>query len=176
MANYAGAEDFFRFITEEVRPAVAAIYKVDLKDQTLYGHSLGGLFTLHVLFNHPDSFRVFVASSPSIWFDDRVVLKDEAAFSQAVMAGKAAPRVLIEVGGLEEGVPKILPPGATESDICKSDARFRMISNACELADRLSRLKGAPGYEVQSHAFDGETHLTVMAASLSRALTFADKR
>src|SRR5215813_2196734 len=91
-AGSGNAEKFYKFITEELRPALAAIAPLDPADQTLYGHSLGGLFTLHVLFSHPNSFRTFVASSPSIWWDNRSVLKEEAGFVSAVSAGKYSPR------------------------------------------------------------------------------------
>ncbi len=51
------SELFYRFITEELRPAVSASYPLDAHHQTLYGHSLGGLFVLGVMFKHPDVFR-----------------------------------------------------------------------------------------------------------------------
>jgi hypothetical protein len=75
-----GSELFYRLIAEELRPAVCASYPIDAHLQTLYGHSLGGLFVLGVMFKHPESFNKYVASSPSIWWDNRSVLKDESGF------------------------------------------------------------------------------------------------
>lgn len=179
--DYGGAEPFYRFITEELRPAIAAAYKTDPNDQTLYGHSLGGLFTLDVLFHHPDAFRGFVASSPSIWYNDREVLKGEAGFRKAVESGQVAPRILIEVGGMEQSLPAVLPPGALPPGVSIAEAkasleRSRMVGNAVDLADRLSKLKGGPGYEVRSQVFEHEDHISTMAGGMSRALTFAEKR
>jgi predicted alpha/beta superfamily hydrolase len=51
--NYGGAELFRRFLVEELRPVIAGRWPVDPDDQTLYGYSLGGLFTLVVLFADP---------------------------------------------------------------------------------------------------------------------------
>ncbi len=51
---------------EELRPRIAAACKVDPADQTLMGYSLGGLFTRGVLFHHPETYRTYVAGSPSI--------------------------------------------------------------------------------------------------------------
>jgi uncharacterized protein len=171
---YGGADKFYRFITEELRPALKTIAPIDPNDQTLYGHSLGGLFTLHILFTHPDSFRTFVASSPSIWWDNRAVLKDEAAFSAAVTAGRAKPRVLILAAGYEQTVPKgTPPPGYTREAMEKLIPAARMVDNARELAQRLSALKGSAPYEVQFHLFEGESHTTVIPASVSRAIDFA---
>lgn len=174
--DYGGGELFYRFITEELRPTIAAAYKVDPKDQSLYGHSLGGLFTLGVLFHHPDAFRGFIASSPSIWYNNREVLKGEADFRKAVEAGKVAPRILIEVGGREESAPNPLPPGMSAAEVKASLESSRMVGNAVDLADRLSKIKGGQGYEVRSQVFEREDHISTMAAGMSRALTFVEKR
>ena len=45
-----GADPFAELIAQRVKPAVAALAKVDPQRQTLWGHSFGGLFALHVLF------------------------------------------------------------------------------------------------------------------------------
>jgi len=171
--DYGEAESFYRFITEEVQPTIAATNKVDLTDQTLYGHSLGGLFTLHVLFHHPNAFRGFVASAPSIWWNNRELLKGEAGFSKAVEAGQTAPRILIEVGGLEESWQKSDTIFKTDAELKAAIASTRMIGNARDLGKRLSKLKGGPGYDARFHVFEGEDHYSGMAASISRALTFA---
>jgi predicted alpha/beta superfamily hydrolase len=42
--------------------------------------SWGGLFTLGVLLNHPETFHNFVASSPSIWWNRRSVLANVPAY------------------------------------------------------------------------------------------------
>ena len=154
-----GSRDFQRFLTEELRPAIEGAFPVDPADQTLFGHSWGGLFVLDVLFNHPDAFRAFVASSPSIWWGERAVLAAEGAFAARVQAGEAEPCVLITVGSREV-----------------EPAEARMVDNARELADRLSRLDGGPGYGVHFHAFEGEDHLTALPASIGRALAFALRR
>ena len=65
--DYGGSQEFYRFVIEELRPLIASMFQVNLEDHTLYGHSLGGLFALGVLFDHPGSFRNFIASSPSIY-------------------------------------------------------------------------------------------------------------
>ncbi len=174
--DFGGSESFYRFITEEVRPTIAAAYKVNQMDQTLYGHSYGGLFTLGVLFHHPNAFRSFVISSPSIWWNDKEVLKGEAEFSKLVEAGQIAPRILIEVGSLEETLPNPLPAGLTEAEFLRDGPRARMVGNARELAERLSRLKGGPGYIVRTQVFEAESHISVMPASMSRALTFPQRQ
>ncbi len=171
---YGNAERFYRFITQELRPALATIAPTDLADQTLYGHSLGGLFTLHILFTHPEAFRNFVASSPSIWWDHRAVLKNEAAFTTAVTSGRVSPRVLILAAAYEQTVPKgPLPAPYTAESLAKAIAEARMVDNARELGQRLGALKGTARYEAGFHLFEGESHTTVVPASVSRAIDFA---
>jgi hypothetical protein len=171
--NYGGADLFRRFLVEELRPAIAARWSVNPDDQTLYGYSLGGLFTLVSLFADPGSFRNFVAGSPSIWWNDRAVLEGEADFARRVGAGEAAPRVLVTIGEFEQDAPKVPPPGMTAEAVAELVAHGRMVENALELGARLAALKGPGGYEGRFHCFEGEDHLSAMAASIGRAVDFA---
>lgn len=41
----------------------------------LVGHSFAGLFALHVLWNHPESFDTYMALDPSLWWDQGAFLK-----------------------------------------------------------------------------------------------------
>jgi uncharacterized protein len=171
--DYGGAHEFYRFLVEELRPAIAAVYPVDADNQTLYGHSLGGLFTLGVLFRHPQSFRTFAASSPSIWWNRRALLRGEAAFAARVAAREVSPRVLITVGGTEQQVPRTPVPNMTPAQAKKMLRQARMVDNARELAERLRRINGGPGYQARYFAFEDEDHMSVVPASISRTLVFA---
>jgi len=155
--TYAGADRFLKVILTEIEPRVAAATSVNPARSMLFGHSLGGLFVLHALFTHPDAFQTWLALSPSIWWDSRVVLKDEAAFAGQVAAGNVAPRIFIGVGAREQPKPD----------------DFMMVGNASALADRLSGIKGAPGYVVASRVFEGQTHLSVPFAAADALLDFA---
>lgn len=173
--RYGGADGFHRMMVEELRPAVAAMTKVDPSDQSLIGYSLGGLFALHVLFQHPDAYRTVVAGSPSIWWNEREVLKDEPAFAAAVRAGKARPRILITSDGWEQGTQGLdLPPEPEKRAMIASGiAAARMVDNARELAERLKALPGGAGYEVRYALFADETHNTGIPAAVTRGVTFA---
>ncbi|HLI67103.1 MAG TPA: alpha/beta hydrolase-fold protein [Caulobacteraceae bacterium] len=171
--DYGGAEDFYRFIVEELLPAVSAVHQIDPTDRTLFGHSLGGLFVLRTLFDHPDAFRNFVASSPSIWWNDRALLADEAAFSKQVRAKAIAPRVLITMGALEQTPPKVPPMGLTKRQMSALSRQARMVDNARELGARLGKLKGPKGSVFRYVEFADEDHMSVVAAALSRTIKFA---
>jgi predicted alpha/beta superfamily hydrolase len=171
--DYGGGPLFYRFLVEELRPAIAGAWPVNADDHTLYGHSLAGLFTLAVLFGHPRSFRSFVASSPSIWWNSRSVLNEEPGFAEEVRAGEIAPRVLISVGAREQEAPTTPLPGMSDAQMKTLIRESRMVDNARELAARLRKINGGSGYLAHFHAFEDEDHLTVLAASIGRALAFA---
>jgi predicted alpha/beta superfamily hydrolase len=171
--NFGGDAEFLSFLVDELRPLIAAQWPIDLARQTLYGFSLGGLFALNALFARPAAFSVFVGASPSIWWNERALLAGEADFARRIEAGEAAPRVLITIGGLEQSLPRSLPPGYTEESLTELMTSARMVDNARELAASLAKIAGPSGYETRFHQFDGEDHLTAMAGSIARALDFA---
>lgn len=165
--EYAGAEEFLKVIQTEIRPQVAKMAPVATGKDVLFGHSLGGLFVLHTLFNHPDAFHTYLALSPSIWWSNRSVLEDEAAFTARVTAMKATPRVYIGVGAMEE------TPGAGLTPQQAADMRdARMVTDASQLAARLTRLKGGPGYRVESKVFEGQSHVSVPWEALNTLLAY----
>ncbi len=54
-----------RFLKDELIPFVDKNYRTNAY-RILYGHSVGGLFTMYTLFNNPDLFTAYLAGSP--WF------------------------------------------------------------------------------------------------------------
>jgi len=69
-----GAENFTQFIEKELIPYVDAKYATT-PYRTLIGHSLGGLFTINALINHPHLFENYIAIDPSLDWDNQKVLK-----------------------------------------------------------------------------------------------------
>jgi hypothetical protein len=170
--DYGGAEDFHGFLTEELEPLIAASFPIDPADKTLFGHSLGGLFTLHALLNHPQSYRNFVASSPSIWWNQRAILGDIPPFARRVEAGEVQPRVLITMGATEQDPPRVAPPGLTLERGAQTIADARMVDNAAEFSGQLAALKGGPGYHVRYRSLDEDDHATSLATAIGRMMSF----
>lgn len=73
-----GGPKFLRFITEELIPFVEANYRTSPR-RTLVGHSYGGLFGSWVMLSSPGIFDHYILVSPSLWYDDRMMLGLEAA-------------------------------------------------------------------------------------------------
>ncbi len=60
------AADFVKFFQNELIPFVEDNYRTSKKDRTLFGHSLGGHFTLYMLLNAPETFENYIASAPAV--------------------------------------------------------------------------------------------------------------
>lgn len=174
-ATYGEAGLFHRFLIEELRPRIEAAYSVDHDNAILWGDSFGGLFALHVLFNHPEAYRTYLVGSPSINWSNGAILQDEARLVAPLAEGKVAPRVLFTVGELEErlGDHVKVHPSVTREQMQAYLSAFGMVTNALALADRLKALAAPRGFEVEAVVFADETHLSVIPAAISRGLRFA---
>ncbi|WP_184546952.1 alpha/beta hydrolase-fold protein [Mucilaginibacter sp. FT3.2] len=64
-----GADKFLAFIKNELIPHVNKTYPSN-GDNTLWGHSLGGLFVMYALLNEPKVFKSYIAVDPSLWWDN----------------------------------------------------------------------------------------------------------
>lgn len=152
----SGGRDAFRtFLLDELKPAMAKRYAVHPQRQALYGHSLGGLFALHLFYSHPGAFDTIIAASPSIWWDDQAILSEEAAWrARAEKDGAAArrTRLLLLAGEYE-----------TEGSIAQDTAA---------LAKRLAPLSGF-GVRSEFMMLDGETHVTVPHRSITVTMGMA---
>lgn len=106
------------FILGEVIPFVEGKYSADSTKRTYLGNSLGGLFGAYVLLTQPDIFANYVLASPSLWYDDELMLKLVSAHK----ADDLKANVYISVGELE--TPKT---GETINDMVAGATRFHDI-------------------------------------------------
>jgi predicted alpha/beta superfamily hydrolase len=101
------ADDYGRFLTEEVKPFIDRTYrtKPGAKDTGLCGSSFGGIVTLHLGLTRPDVFTRLGVVSPSLWWDDGVMVKRVEG-----LAKKPPVKVWLDMGGDEgpQAVPDLL--------------------------------------------------------------------
>lgn len=69
-----GAAVFIKFLTETLWPELEQRYPVDPTKRGIAGHSLGSLLVLAALWTEPLFFTHYLASAPSIWWDNRSIL------------------------------------------------------------------------------------------------------
>ena len=77
------AADFIRFFKEELIPFVEANYRTTgITDRTLFGHSLGGQFTLYTILTNTDTFENYIVCAPAV-NDDIMALEEAYAASHS---------------------------------------------------------------------------------------------
>ena len=74
-----GAEKFMQFIEHELIPKIESEYAVDKLSgsRTILGHSFGGLLGAYAFTNHNTVFGNYILLSPSLWYDNEIILKLE---------------------------------------------------------------------------------------------------
>jgi predicted alpha/beta superfamily hydrolase len=139
------AGKFLRFMRDELMPYVNSKYRTDPKDATIVGHSGGGLFGLYVLFHQPETFRRYVVSSPSLWWDKKVIFKMERNYASKHTELHA--KLFLSVGSLE----------------------MQMVSNLKELVKTLEQREYV-GLQWESHVFEDEGHISVWGTAICRGI------
>ena len=74
-----GADKLHKFMEEELIPFIDKNYRT-YRYRVLGGASLGGLFVLHAFMSDPQLFTAYLALSPSMWWDNRIMLKNTEVF------------------------------------------------------------------------------------------------
>ena len=92
------ANRYAKFLLEEVRPFVQRRYRVQAGPENtgIGGSSLGGLVSLYLGLRMPHIFGRIAALSPSIWWNERVILRFAAAAPTEPM-----PRIWLDIGTRE---------------------------------------------------------------------------
>ena len=99
MAKHGGsgqAEKHARMLFEELKPMIDARYRTIADDTGVGGSSLGGLVSMWLALKRADVVRRALVMSPSVWWDDRVLIREVDAFQ-----GPSRPRIWLDVGGRE---------------------------------------------------------------------------
>jgi uncharacterized protein len=74
-----GADRFLSYLAGRLWPELARRYPLRETGRAIAGHSVGSLLALHAIFQANPFFTLALASAPSIWWDDRVILRSAAA-------------------------------------------------------------------------------------------------
>ncbi|KAF4435926.1 hypothetical protein F53441_13383 [Fusarium austroafricanum] len=170
---FGGASDLLDIIQNDIQPRIQdtlfpnAPLKSGLK--ALFGHSYGGLFTLNALFTKPDAFDTFIAASPSIWFNNRCIVREQEESFNKREPPNQPPRLLVMFGGAEQTLIKL--PGESDEMFDKKQkaaALRKMKDNALGLVTRMERSPSLRG--VWSWEFEAEDHGGAAPCALQRGL------
>lgn len=146
-----GADRFLAFLLEELCPWLAGRFDVDIEQRTLAGVSMGGLFALYTLFSRPDAFLNYIASSPSVWWSDRLLIRMEEAYAQT--HEDLAANVYMAVGAREE----------------EQDPSAKMVTNFNELVRNLGS-RSYPTLSLSHDVLADETHMSAFEPAFTRGL------
>lgn len=170
-APTGGAEEFFDFLQNELKPLVERDYRVDRARQTLMGHSLAGMFTTRVMTRHPDAFESYVGMSSSFWFGGHALSDEVEAFAKARTPADAPVRVLLLAAEFEEAVH---PRAWADSPDTAAKARDDLAQRGQVTRARAAALQlaAAPGVVVDVVEIAGEDHGSVVPAAIGRGVRF----
>ncbi|HTD99818.1 MAG TPA: alpha/beta hydrolase-fold protein [Mucilaginibacter sp.] len=140
-----GAELFLRTLQNDMIPFIEKHYKTT-NDRGLSGHSLGGLFAGYCLLKKPELFKRYGINSPSFWWNNSEMVRNENDYARH--HPELTAKVFFSVGASE-------------------DVNMLTSFNAFTNAIKSHNYKDL---SMTVKIFDGETHLSVVAACSSRTL------
>jgi len=150
-----GRDLFLSFLLHEVRPEIAKRYKTHAERQSLFGHSLGGLFALYTLYTQPEAFHTIIAASSSIWWDNQAILNEERTFMRKLEKGPVPghiSRLLLLTGEEEE-------EGSVMRDTILLGKRMEALS--------------IYGMRSEYEVLEEETHISVPARAVTITMRYA---
>jgi len=120
-APTGGADKFLGYIKDELIPYINQHYPSN-GDNSIWGHSLGGMFVVYAMLKAPDAFKSYIAVDPSLWWDDHYVPKLAVAALPSLagkkltlfIAGRQGPPLQgMGIDTMETILKKMAPPGLT---------------------------------------------------------------
>lgn len=158
-----GADVFLDLLEQRIKPLVQAQAPIDVRRQSLWGHSYGGLLTLHALFTRPASFQRYIAADPSLWWQGGFILKE----AQAFMANPQTFDLTLLTGG----ALRKPPPAGRDEDPQVRARRAAIAALPANAAEQLAGQLAATAHgEVRYRRYPELSHGPMLPASLDPAL------
>lgn len=105
-----GSAAYRRFLSEELKPWVAARYRTN-GESAIMGESLAGLFVIETLLKQPTLFDAYIAASPSLWWSDQALARGAPA-DIARWPALGSRKLYLTIGDegstMQEGVDKVM--------------------------------------------------------------------
>jgi predicted alpha/beta superfamily hydrolase len=163
-----GGEQFLTFLREEVEPAIAHKLKIDPARRTLFGHSLGCSFTLHVLFTHTEEFDNYVCGSPSLYFNNAYILTEADKFMARLAQHSVHANLHLYVAEYDQKIPPSMNPEIAKK-IGEQLTQARIVTGGRELANRLAP-HSKEGLQTTFMELQGENHISEVPVIINRML------
>lgn len=159
-----GAEHFFQFIQQQLKPVIEQNYTINRNNQTLFGHSYGGLFTLYTFLNHPEAFQKYFAASPSIWWNDFNLLKAAEKIQHKNAQQYQSRTLWMSVGELEN------------KEKVSTDQQNKSLKLHLPDIERMAaQLKGIEKLDIQTFHFAQASHFEAMFPAINQVFKLVQK-
>ena len=159
-----GAARFLEALAGEIIPSVEARLGEIPSSRALVGISLSGLFGLYALFHPPEVFDRYLLVSPSIWWDGAIGLRFEQEWAHQHQ--DLPVRVFLGVGAQEQVIADMW---LNERASAEALEYARQVDHLRTLGAKLQD-RGYPGLRLDTAVFEGEYHLSVFPAAVTRGL------
>jgi len=145
-APTGGADKFLGYIKDELIPYINQHYPSN-GDNTIWGHSLGGMFVVYAMLKAPDAFKSYIAADPSLWWDANYVPK----LASAALPSLGDRKVTLSITGRE---------GSALHDM------------GIDTMETILRKMAPPGLAWSVAAYPGETHSSIRFKTTYDGLRF----
>ena len=148
LATAGGAPAFAAMIKDELIPRIERIYPADPSRRCLVGYSLGALFGVYAVTEHPGLFQYYILGSPSLWLNDYYLSTALKKLPAATLS--MVQRVYVSVG---------------------EDESWEMLKSFGLLRSALGR-EGAEGLKIKTEIIESSGHVGAMPISLYNGIRF----
>lgn len=161
-----GGDAFIDFVEKELIPHIDAKYQTT-DQRILVGQSVGGLAVMNIMVNYPGMFNEYIAIEPSMWWDNRKILKQaEEAFTTKRFDGQS----------LYLGIANTRPNGMDIAQMRQdTTGRTNHGRSVLELADLLKSNPGN-GLRFSSKYYHEHNHGSVPLSAIQDGLLFLTEK
>jgi predicted alpha/beta superfamily hydrolase len=160
--NGGGAEQFYDWLSQTLKPRIATQWQVNPQRQAIYGHSYGALFALHTLLRHTDAFTDWIIVSPALWRSGPQIEQGLTQF--AATAHHHRSRVLLLSGANEQTGREAVPE------------RAALAAKAPTFAAIQTQLRAQPDVMLTTELIHGKNHGAMIDTGLIRGLSWFEER
>lgn len=149
-AHSGAANEYIRFLGDEVIPLLSSKYRIKNSNKIFIGHSFGGLLGAYILLVNAELFDSYIISSPSLWYDERVMFRLEERYSKENTMMRA--KVLLYIGQEE-----------------RKSRRGNMVQDLLRYEKSL-KSRNYDGLDVKAAVLEGADHSSAFPLLISSAL------
>lgn len=150
--KYSGnAKEYIQFIEQQVLPIISKKYRINQSNKIFIGHSFGGLLGAYILLTNSELFDSYIISSPSLWYDERVMFRLEESYAKKNRNMNA--KVLLYIGEEE-----------------RKSRRGNMVQDLLRY-EKILKSRNYKGLNVKAVIVDGANHSSAFPSLISSALT-----